>query len=109
VSADVPHPVVHGEGWATVVEVDAAAFMAALSEHRGGTADAPAADDAGGAASEQQLAEASDALDALTTPVDGGRALQTSLLSVLLTDDGRVLAGSVPVDTLVEYAAESGR
>jgi hypothetical protein len=109
VSADVPHPVVHGEGWATVVEVDAAAFMAALAEHRGGTADAPAADDAGGAASEQQLAEASDALDALTTPVDGGRALQTSLLSVLLTDDGRVLAGSVPVDTLVEYAAESGR
>ncbi|MCK8609680.1 DUF2092 domain-containing protein [Agromyces sp. C10] len=73
-------PVVHGEGWATVVEMDA----------------------------EGGLAEASAALEALTTPVDGGRALQTSLLSVLLTDDGRVLAGSVPVDALVEYAA-SGR
>ena len=55
------------------------------------------------------LAEASATLEGLTTPVDGGRALQTSLLSVLQTDDGRVLAGSVPVDTLVEYAAGSDR
>lgn len=107
--ADVPHPVVHGEGWATVVEVDAAAAMGAIAEHRAQAGDGQAADDAAGAPSEEQLAEASAALEALTTPVDGGRALQTSLLSVLLTDDGRVLAGSVPVDALVEYAAESGR
>ena len=107
--ADVPHPVVHGEGWATVVEVDAAAAMGAIAEHRAQAGDGQAADDAAGGPSEEQLAEASAALEALTTPVDGGRALQTSLLSVLLTDDGRVLAGSVPVDALVEYAAESGR
>ncbi|MEI5583727.1 MULTISPECIES: LolA family protein [unclassified Agromyces] len=103
---DLPEPVVHGEGWATVVELDAAAAMQALGEHA-----AEAEGGAGAAAagpSEEQLAEASDAFEALTTPVDGGRALQTSLLSVLITDDGRVLAGSVPVDTLVEYAA-SGR
>jgi hypothetical protein len=98
---DLPAPVVHGEGWATVVELDAAAAMAAIAEHQ---AEAGTGDGAEGS-SEEQLAEASAALEALTTPVDGGRALQTSLLSVLITDDGRVLAGSVPVDTLVEYAA----
>ncbi|GAA2090107.1 outer membrane lipoprotein carrier protein LolA [Pseudolysinimonas kribbensis] len=36
----------------------------------------------------------------LTTAVDGGRALQTTLVSVLITDDGRVLAGAVPIATL---------
>lgn len=103
---DLPAPVVHGEGWATVVELDAAAAMAAMAEHQteaGGAGDGSGVSAEG--TSEEQLAEASAALEALTTPVDGGRALQTSLLSVLITDDGRVLAGSVPVDTLVEYAA----
>jgi len=104
VAPDVSHPVVHGEGWATVVELDAAAAMAAIAEH-----DAAEGDGATAAPSDDAVAEASAALEALTTPVDGGRALQTSLVSVLLTDDGRVLAGSVPVDTLVEYAAGSGR
>lgn len=103
---DLPEPVVHGEGWATAVELDAAAAMAALAEHGAGTGDAAeGSGDAVEGPSEEQLAEASAALEALTTPVDGGRALQTSLLSVLITDDGRVLAGSVPVETLVEYAA----
>lgn len=36
----------------------------------------------------------------LTTPVDGGRAFSTSLVSVLVTDDGRVFAGAVPVSAL---------
>ncbi|MBI4942547.1 MAG: hypothetical protein HY830_17540 [Actinobacteria bacterium] len=40
----------------------------------------------------------------LTTPVDGGRALRTALFSVLVTDDGRVLTGAVPVETLVAAA-----
>jgi outer membrane lipoprotein-sorting protein len=39
-------------------------------------------------------------LDQLTTQVDGGRLLSTSLLNVFLTDDGRVFAGSVTVDKL---------
>ena len=34
--------------------------------------------------------------------------LQTSLMTVLITDDGRVLAGAVPADRLVE-AAQTGR
>jgi hypothetical protein len=42
----------------------------------------------------------------LTTPVAGGRALSTSLVSVLLTDDGRVFAGAVPVSRLEAVAAQ---
>jgi outer membrane lipoprotein-sorting protein len=44
-------------------------------------------------------------LDQLSTPVAGGRALQTSLVSVLLTNDGRLFAGAVPVSSL-EAAAQ---
>jgi outer membrane lipoprotein-sorting protein len=51
--------------------------------------------------------DAASMLDALTTPVEGGRVLTSTLLSVLLTDDGRVLAGAVPAESLVEAAAGS--
>ena len=47
-------------------------------------------------------------LGTLTEPVDGGRILQTSLVTVLFTDDGRVLAGAVTADHLLDAAA-SGR
>lgn len=49
--------------------------------------------------------EAATMLDALTTPVEGGRVLTSALLTVLVTDDGRVLAGAVPAESLVEAAA----
>jgi outer membrane lipoprotein-sorting protein len=38
--------------------------------------------------------------DQLTTVVPEGRLLTSTLLTVLVTDDGRVLVGSVPADTL---------
>jgi len=44
-------------------------------------------------------------LDQLATPVPGGRVVSSALLSVLLLDDGRVLAGAVPAARLVELAA----
>jgi outer membrane lipoprotein-sorting protein len=84
----MPQPIVHGKGWSAVVEVpagDAPAF------------DAPSAGD-----------EASAMLENLTERVDGGRVVQTSLLTVLFTDDGRVLAGAVTADRLLDAAA-SGR
>lgn len=43
-------------------------------------------------------------LDQLTTEVDGGRLLETALLSVLALDDGRVLVGAVPGETLLTLA-----
>jgi len=41
----------------------------------------------------------------LTTAVSGGHLFHTSLVNVLLTDDGRVFAGSVPVAKLQAAAA----
>lgn len=40
----------------------------------------------------------------LSQPVEGGRVVRSSLLSVLLLDDGRMLAGAVPPVTLLELA-----
>ena len=62
----------------------------------------PAGEDA------DQLAEltASPLYTQLTDAVDGGRALSTTLVSVLITDDGRVFAGSVPVERLQAAAAQ---
>lgn len=76
-AAALPH--VLGEGWGTVV---------VLSTNSG--ADALAV--------EPLLAE-------VTQPVEGGRLLSTALLSVLVTDDGRVLAGAVTPEHLQVLAS----
>ena len=81
VPSDDAAPTVTGAGWSAVVELPSTDALTSL-------------------APEQRAM-----LDSVTTPVDGGRVLQTSLLSVLLTDDGRVLAGAVPAELLVEAAA----
>ncbi|WP_456789573.1 LolA family protein [Cellulomonas sp. P5_C5] len=44
--------------------------------------------------------------DTLTTEVPEGRLLSSALLSVLVTDDGRVLVGAVPGATLQALAAQ---
>jgi outer membrane lipoprotein-sorting protein len=80
-SGSAERPTVSGTGWDTVVVLPAGS-----------------ADQAG------LGSEASGLLDQLTTAVAGGRAVQTSLVSVYLTDDGRVLAGAVPVSALVAAA-----
>ena len=74
-------PTVTGSGWDSIVELPT-----------------------GDSARTTRDPDASALLDQLTKPVDGGRALQTSLVSVYLTDDGRVLAGAVPVSALVAAA-----
>ncbi|TCU85379.1 outer membrane lipoprotein-sorting protein [Curtobacterium sp. PhB42] len=78
---DGDEPTLTGEGWGTIAELPA------------GTVDQSSLGD-----------EASGLLGQLTKAVDGGRAVQTSLVSVYLTDDGRVLAGAVPVSSLVAAA-----
>jgi len=78
-----PRPTVTGEGWATVVALPAGSAPASVGD---------------------------DPLFAqLTQPVDGGRALSSSLISVLITSDGRVLAGSVPVSALQAAANAAGQ
>ncbi|MFC5381048.1 hypothetical protein [Aquipuribacter nitratireducens] len=86
-----PEPVVHGEGWSTVVEVE----LPRPGDAAGDVAEAPSA----GTGEDPQAL-----LEQLTTPVEGGRVLTSALVSVLLTDDGRVLVGSVRPETLLSYA-----
>ncbi|WP_193571063.1 LolA family protein [Diaminobutyricibacter tongyongensis] len=73
-------PTVTGSGWDAVVELKVGSVPASVT---------------------------SDPLyGELTTPVSGGRAFSTSLVSVLITDDGRVFAGAVPVSRLEAVAAQ---
>lgn len=69
-----PKPTVTGTGWATIVSLPAGTVPA------------------------QALAD--PLVAQLTQSVGGGRALSTSLVSVLVTADGRLLAGAVPVSAL---------
>ncbi|MEF2977405.1 LolA family protein [Subtercola sp. YIM 133946] len=72
-------PIVTGTGWNAIVELPAGADSAALTS--------------------------SPLLGELTTAVDGGHVLTTTLVTVFVTDDGRVYAGSVSADTLQAAAA----
>jgi outer membrane lipoprotein-sorting protein len=91
-------PTVTGTGWASIVELPASAMQAMAS---GSAASHP-----GSTGSTGSGPSSAAAMMQLTTPVAGGRAISTSLVSVLLTNDGRVFAGSVPVQALVDAAAK---
>jgi outer membrane lipoprotein-sorting protein len=72
-------PQVTGTGWSAIVELPAGTVPKELT--------------------------ASPLLSQLTTPVASGRLLSSSLVNILLTNDGRVFAGSVPADLLTAAAA----
>lgn len=112
----VPAPVPHG--WATVLE------LSGMADHGAG-APADAADPAeptdpaatpGEQSAEDLFAELEqsmqgmhdgadvDLFDTVATRVPEGRLVTSALLSILLTDDGRVLVDAVPGDTLRELA-----
>ena len=76
-----PEKTVLGSGWSTIVGLAPSATS--------GSASAGASSDDGSAL-----------LDQVLTPVDGGKVLQTSLVSVFVGDDGRVWAGAVDADAL---------
>jgi hypothetical protein len=42
--------------------------------------------------------------EGLITEVEGGKLLSTPLVNILITDDGRILAGAVSVDYLISVA-----
>ncbi|MGN6198157.1 LolA family protein [Humibacter sp.] len=77
-------PNIIGSGWTSIVAVPAGSLGAGMSSLTAGQ---------------------SHLLNELTQSVDGGRGLQTSLFSVLITSDGRVYAGAVPL-TALESAAK---
>jgi outer membrane lipoprotein-sorting protein len=77
--ATKPATTVTGHGWDAVVSLESTGSLAKLS----------------------QSAEFGE----LTTPAAGGRVLHTSILNVLFTTDGRILAGSVSVARLEAVAS----
>ena len=85
---------VSGTGWESVVEFPAGALNGTGSP---GKTPAQQSGEPGNAA--QLLARAS-------VPVPGGRLLSSALVNVLILDDGRVFAGSVPLERLQAAAAE---
>lgn len=76
-SAEGEHPTLTGSGWETVVELPAS---------KGSSVGAALL-------SEPLLQQA-------TVAVAGGKVLTTSLVNILLTNDGRIFAGAVPVEML---------
>ena len=95
--AEGERPTVVGSGWSTVVG------LAAPS----GSAPGGDATTGGDASTSGDAADATALLDQVTTAVDGGRVLQTALVSVYLADDGRVWVGAVDADAV--RAAAAGR
>jgi outer membrane lipoprotein-sorting protein len=75
---------VTGTGWDSVIELQAPAVKALPGESSGAAA----------------------LLQQATVPVSGGRLLSTSLVNVLMLDDGRIFAGSVPLERLQAAAAQ---
>ena len=89
-------PTVTGSGWTAIAELPAGSLDPSKLTAAGSTAGTGSGALPGGADSAAVLG--------LLQSVPGGRGVQTSLVSVLLTDDGRVLAGAVPL-TALESAA----
>lgn len=106
-----PGTTVTGTGWETVVTVAGLDVEALVSGDPAALTDLPGGERTIGSESGQVLVEEfsgeghldldTGALyDQLTTEVPEGRLLASRLLSVLVTDDGRVLVGAVPAETL---------
>jgi hypothetical protein len=85
-------PTVTGSGWERIVGIPAP------------SASAPSASPESGKQSVDRLLN-DPLLRQATVTVDGGRAISTSLVNVLLTDDGRTFVGSVPLERLQAAAA----
>lgn len=108
---------VTGTGWETVTELSGLNVAGLISGDAAALPTVPGAERIIGSDSAQDLIEefvpsdgtgspammsldTSALYDQLTTAVPEGRLLSSTLLSVLVTTDGRILAGAVPADTL---------
>jgi outer membrane lipoprotein-sorting protein len=85
-------PTVTGSGWERIVGIPAP------------SASAPSESGESGKQSVDRLLN-DPLLRQATVTVQGGRAISTSLVNVLLTDDGRTFVGSVPLERLQAAAA----
>lgn len=108
---------VTGSGWDSVVQVSGVDVAGLVSSDPSALSTLPGADKTFGSDAAQDLIgefvpeddsgtptgprlDTSALYDQLTTAVPEGRLLSSTLLSVLVTDDGRVLVGAVPAEAL---------
>jgi outer membrane lipoprotein-sorting protein len=92
------HPSVTGTGWESVIELPSRAGL-------------PDATPAGPPSTDRELpgtygSGAGALLEQAAVAVPGGKLLSTALVNVLILDDGRVFAGSVPLERLQSAAAK---
>jgi outer membrane lipoprotein-sorting protein len=94
------HPSVSGTGWESVIELPSGSWP-------------PDSAPAGPPSTDRELPGATGSgsgagalLEQATVPVPGGKLLSTALVNVLILDDGRAFAGSVPLERLQSAAAK---
>ncbi|MDQ0851822.1 outer membrane lipoprotein-sorting protein [Arthrobacter sp. B3I9] len=87
---------VTGTGWESVVELPASAWQP------GSTSAGPPSEDNG----LESGSGAGALLEQAAVAVPGGKLLSTALVNVLILDDGRIFAGSVPLERLQSAAAK---
>lgn len=108
---DHQQPTVTGTGWESVVELTGVDVAKLIAQDPGAISGMPVpstgSDEAGELIEEFKPEhgpgmdlDAAALYEQLTTEVPEGRLLSSTLLSVLVTDDGRVLVGAVPAETL---------
>ena len=100
---DGKRPTVTGKGWASVLEFPAGAVaLPGQAAPQDGAPDPATANPLrpGTSAPEGTRSGAAALLEQAAVAVPGGRLVTTSLVNVLILDDGRVLAGSVPLERL---------
>ena len=92
-------PTVTGTGWESVLEFPAGTGM--LPDHaRKGAQEPGTGTPAGPDPAAPGASGAAALLEQAAVAVPGGRLVTTSLLNVLILDDGRIFAGSVPLERL---------
>ncbi|MHA7862155.1 LolA family protein [Tessaracoccus sp. Y36] len=104
-------PTVTGSGWESVVELQGMDLTKLLAADPGAMSGMP--DRLVGSDEAQELMDeftpdhsggmgldTAALFEQLTTEVPEGRLISSTLLSILMTDDGRVLVGAVPAETL---------
>ena len=102
-------PAVTGAGWESVLEFPAGAIaLPGLTGPQIETPDPATANplQPDPSATEGTRSGAAALLEQAAVAVPGGRLVSTSLVNVLILDDGRVLAGSVPLERLQAAAAQ---
>lgn len=102
-------PTVTGTGWESVLEFPAGAItLPNQAPSQTGAQDPATANplNPGTAGPGETRSGAAALLDQAAVAVPGGKLVSTSLLNVLILDDGRILAGSVPLERLQAAATQ---